>query len=207
MNRPSLLIAGAGGHARACLDVIEHLGAFAVAGFTGLAEEVGREVQGIPVLGTDEQLGALRHRCTHALVGVGQVGSPDLRIELFTRLRLAGYTLSVILAPTGYVARSAVIGAGSIVMPGAVVNAGAKIGENCIVNSHALVEHDAVIEDHCHVSTGAIVNGGARIGRGTFIGSGSVIREGITLGNRCVIGMGARVRHHVHANTRAWGDL
>ena len=46
VTRAPLLLIGAGGHARACLDVIELEGRYDVVGLLGLPEEVGGEVLG-----------------------------------------------------------------------------------------------------------------------------------------------------------------
>ena len=51
---PTLLLVGAGCHARACLDVIEQEGRFVVKGLVGLPKEVGLAILNNPVLGTDE---------------------------------------------------------------------------------------------------------------------------------------------------------
>jgi sugar O-acyltransferase (sialic acid O-acetyltransferase NeuD family) len=188
-----LLLAGAGGHARACIDVVESEGRFAIAGLVGLAGEVGTSVLGYRVLGDDDALAelALAHR--RALVTVGQIKTPAPRIQLFERLTNLGCEMPAVISPRAYVSKHATIGPGTIVMHGAIVNAGATIGRNCIINSQALVEHDAVVGDHCHVATNAVLNGGVRLGRGSFVGSGTHTRNGITIGANCVIGMGQRI--------------
>lgn len=193
MSLPSILLVGAGGHARACIDVIEHEGRFAVAGLIGLASEVGSTVLGYPVLGSDEDLPVLTERFGRALIAVGQIKTSAARERIFSRLMELGCTMPTIVSPRGYVSRHAQVGMGTIVMHGAIVNAAAVVGQNCILNSHSLVEHDAVIGDHCHVSTNVAVNSGVRVGEGTFIGSGTSVRQGLTIGARCVIGMGQRV--------------
>jgi sugar O-acyltransferase (sialic acid O-acetyltransferase NeuD family) len=190
---PSILLVGAGGHARACIDVIEHEGRFTVGGLIGLSAEVGTRILGYPVLGTDDDLAALRQDHFAALITVGQIKTPDPRIRLSGLLIRFGYTLPAIVSPRAYVSAHATVGAGTIVMHGAVVNASAEIGRHCIINSQSLVEHDAVIADHCHIATAAAINSGVRIGVGTFIGSGTCVRQGLTIGERCVIGMGQRV--------------
>lgn len=202
MSKPALLLVGAGGHARACIDVIEQEGRYAIAGLVGMPDEVGGVVLGYPVLGGDADLPSLRERCPNALVTLGQIQSPEPRIRLFSLLERLGYALPSVVSPVGHVSRHASLGPGSIVMHGAIVNAGARVARNCILNSRALVEHDAVIEDHCHISTGVLVNGGARVGAGSFVGSGSVLREGITLGERCLVGMGLAVRKSHPAQSR-----
>ena len=193
MSRPRILLVGAGGHARAGIDVIEQEDRFAIAGLLGLPEEVGTRVLGYPVLGTDDGLPALVAEVGNAIVTVGQIKSPEPRRRLFAQLQETGCGLPSIVSPRGYLSRHASLGAGSVLMHGAIVNAGATVGRNCIVNSQALVEHDSEVEDHCHIATAAVVNSGVRIRAGTFVGSGSTIRQGVTLGERCLIGMGQRV--------------
>ncbi len=204
MTLRPLLIVGAGGHAAACVDVIEQQGRYEVSGLVG-ADAAGRAAGGMfgyPIVGTDADLPALAARHGNALVCVGQIATPEPRIRLYGELLRAGYAIPSITSPSAYVSPHAALGAGSIVMHGAVVNTRAAVGENCIVNSRALIEHDASIGDHCHVSTAATVNGGVSIGAGTFLGSGSIVREGVSIGERCFIGMGQRVIADCEAGSR-----
>jgi len=187
---PRLLLVGAGGHARACIDVIESTAAWSIIGLVGVTSEVGTTVLGYPVVGDDADLPALLAECDAALVTVGQIKSADQRRELFGRIESAHRVPPAIVSPRAHVSRHATVGAGSIVMHGAVVNASARIGRNCILNSLSLVEHDAVVGDHCHVSTHAVINSGVEVGAGTFLGSGSLVRQGQRIGAGSVIGMG-----------------
>jgi sugar O-acyltransferase (sialic acid O-acetyltransferase NeuD family) len=195
MSKPGLILIGAGGHARACIDVIEQYGQFEIAGLVGTADELHTRQLGYEVIATDDQLAELAGRYRHALVTVGQIQSPALRMRMFEQALRLGFDLPVIVAPSAHVSRHATIGAGSVVMHGAIVNAAAQVGRNCILNTRALVEHDAVVGDHCHVSTGAILNGGVQLGAGSFVGSASVVKQGVRLGERSIVGMGLAVRH------------
>lgn len=201
MTKAPILLVGAGGHARACIDVIEQEGSFVVAGLVGLPHEVGTRMLGYSVLGTDADLPALLGDYAHALITVGQIKTPELRMHLFDLLHHSGCTLPVIVSPCAYVSPHAALGAGTIVMHGAVVNAGAVVGRNCIINSQSLVEHDAVIADHCHIATAVAINSGVHIGTGTFIGSNSSVRQSINIGKHCLIGMGQRVLADCEAGT------
>jgi sugar O-acyltransferase (sialic acid O-acetyltransferase NeuD family) len=193
LTRKPLLLLGAGGHARACIDVVEQQGEYHIVGLLGLPDEVGRSVLGYPVLGVDADLASFASQAGSALITIGQIKTPQPRIDLFLALERNGFALPTVVSPRGYVSPHARVGAGTIVMHGAVVNAGAVVGRNCIINSQALVEHDCTVGDHCHVATSAALNSGVRVGDGTFIGSGSAVRQGVTIGARCVIGMGQRV--------------
>jgi sugar O-acyltransferase (sialic acid O-acetyltransferase NeuD family) len=191
--KQTILLLGAGGHARACIDVIELEGRFAIAGLVGMAEEIGTSVLGYPVLGADSDIPDLLVQHSFGVVSIGQIKTPELRIRLYEQIVRGGQCPSAIVSPRSYVSPHARVGSGTVILHGAVINAGAVIGQNCIVNSQSLVEHDAVIGDHCHIATGARVNSGVRIGNGSFIGSGCTIRQGLVIGRNCVIGMGLSV--------------
>jgi sugar O-acyltransferase (sialic acid O-acetyltransferase NeuD family) len=205
MSNPSVILIGAGGHAHACIDVIEQQGQYQIAGLVGMQEEMHAQHLGYAVIATDAELPQLAKDYQYAVITVGQISSPDGRIRLYQRAIELGFSLPTIISPTAHVSCHASIGAGTIVMHGAIINAGAKVGKNCIINTRALVEHDASVEDHCHISTGAILNGSVSIGAGSFVGSGCVIKDGITLGKSCVIGIGLCVRHNQADHTQFVG--
>jgi len=207
MTKPQLLLIGAGGHTRSCIDVIEAQCNFQIAGLVGLSEQRGAQYAnyGYAVIGADSDLLNLAKIYQYALITVGQMQGSEHRIRLYQQATQLGFQFPTIIAPTAYVSRYSTLGAGTIVMHGAIVNAGASVGNNCIINSRALIEHDARVEDHCHISTGAILNGDVTIGTGSFIGSSSVIKQGITIGRYCLVGMGLGVRHDLADCTQFTG--
>ncbi|MDP3651332.1 MAG: acetyltransferase [Rhodoferax sp.] len=206
MSKPSLILIGAGGHAHACIDVIEQHGQYQIAGLVGMPEEMHAQHLGYTVFATDSDLPQLTKDYQYACVTVGQIQTPDHRIRLYQQATELGFQLPVIIAPSAHVSRHATIGSGTIVMHGAIVNAGAKVGSNCIINTRALIEHNATVEDHCHISTGAIVNGNVHIDAGSFIGSGCVVKEGVAIGKRCIAGMGLTVRRNQADHARFVGN-
>lgn len=193
MTTDNILLVGAGGHALACIDVIESEARFNIQGLLGSTSEIGERRLGYPVLGVDADLRRLYKPGSYGLVCVGQIKLVDNRKRLFANLRESGYSLPTIISKSAWVSPHASIGMGSIIMHGAVVNAGADIGENCIINNQSLIEHGVKIGSHCHISTGALVNGGVEIGEGSFIGSGSQLREGIKIGQNCIVGLGSSI--------------
>ena len=202
MNKPEIILIGAGGHARSCIDVVEQAGEYVISGLIGLPDEVGQEILGYKVIGTDDDLQELKFRYDKALIAVGQIRSPEIRIKLFSKLKALGFSLPYIISSTAYVSQHSVIGNGTIIMHGARINAGVKIGNNCIINSNALIEHDCNIADDCHVSTGVILNGGVYIDEGCFLGSGSILFEGLKIGRYSVVGAGLVIRKSCPDNTK-----
>ena len=129
MSKPSVILIGAGGHAHACIDVIEQHGQYQIAGLVGMQEEMHTQHLGYAVIATDAELPQLAKDYQYAFITVGQIRSPDTRIRLYQQAIQLGFTLPDIIAPTAHVSSHASIGAGTIVMHGAIVNAGAKVGK------------------------------------------------------------------------------
>ena len=195
-----IILIGAGGHARACIDVVELSGKFKVVGLVEKNEVNDQGNLGYPIIGTDDDLQEIHQKHNNALITVGQIKSAETRIKLFQLLKEIGYVLPVIVSPRAYVSKHAQIGHGTIVMHGSVVNANVKIGKNCIINNNTLIEHDAIIGDHCHIATGAIVNGAVTVGSQSFIGSGVVTKQKISIGKNCIIGAGCVIKKDVQDN-------
>jgi len=196
-----IVLVGAGGHAKACIDVIETEKKHSIYGLVEKSSIDNQEILGYKIVGSDDDLEKIFGEVGCALVTVGQVKSPAIRVKLFETLKSIGFNLPVIASPSAHLSKHSSIGDGSIIMHGAVVNASAGIGKNCIINNKALVEHDVKIQDHCHIATGAIINGDVTIGRGTFIGSGAVIYNGISIGDNCVVAAGLTIKRSIKNNS------
>lgn len=198
----SLVLVGAGGHAVSCIDVIESQGVYRIVGLLGLTDEVGEEVCGYRVLGTDSRLEQLVNEVRYVFVAIGAINDFQPRLELIEKARGIGFLFPTIIANTAYISNRAVIGEGTIVMHGVTISANAQVGEHCIVNSQALIEHDAMIDNFCHISTGVCVNGGAHIGERSFLGSNCTIKHNTSVGDHCFIGMGQQVVFDVASRNR-----
>lgn len=188
--KKKIILLGAGGHCRSCIDIIEAQGLYEIVGILESKKHKTNQVLGYPIIGCDNDLPALLSEAPAAMITTGQIKTPDTRIRLFSLLKHYNAELPVIKSPHSYCSPYAKVGEGTVLMHGTVINANTEIGANCIINSMAMIEHDAKIDQHCHIATGVRVNGGVFIGQGSFIGSGSVIREGIRIGERAVIAAG-----------------
>ena len=178
-----IILIGGGGHCKSVIDVIEQEGRFKIAGIVDKPELLGSKLFGYLIIGNDSDLDDLAKKCQYALVTVGQIKSPLLRIKLFELAVKSGYILPTVVSPRAYLSKHAMVDKGSIIMHDALINANAKVGENCIINSKALIEHDVIIKDHCHISTNVVINGNVVVGSGSFIGSGAISKEGIKIDN------------------------
>jgi sugar O-acyltransferase (sialic acid O-acetyltransferase NeuD family) len=189
-----ILLIGDGGHCKSVIDVLEQEGQFNIAGIIGTDKSINSNVLGYKVIGVDSDIDRFSKIYKYAIVAVGQVKSPAIRIKIFSLLMKSGVVLPKIISPRSYVSKHAVIGSGSIIMHDAVVNANAVVGDNCIINSKALIEHDSIIQSHCHISTNAIINGNVLVGEGSFIGSSAVTNNSLMIKKNSFIKAGTLVQ-------------
>ena len=192
-----IIVVGSGGHAKACIDVIEKQKKFKILGIIENIKSKKKNFMGYPVLGNDKNLKEIKKKCSNALIGVGQIKNPELRSTIYNKLKNLGFILPIIISPNAYVSNNSKIGSGSIIMHKAVISAGSKVGINCIINTKALLEHDVEIGNDSHISTGVIINGNTKVGCKTFIGSGSIIKQKINVGKNCIIGMGKIIKKNI----------
>ncbi|MFW6275179.1 MAG: NeuD/PglB/VioB family sugar acetyltransferase [bacterium] len=176
-----IVLIGAGGHCKSCIDVIEMQDKFEIYGIIDIKSKVGQKVLGYEIIGTDDNLPDIRRNIDHFLITLGQLETPDIRISIFKKLKKLNAKLPVIISPLAHFSKHASADEGTIIMHHAVVNAGSVIGKNCIINTKALVEHDAIISNNCHIATGAIINGSVKVGENSFIGSGAVTKQNISI--------------------------
>ncbi|EOX9826024.1 acetyltransferase [Campylobacter jejuni] len=182
--REEILIIGSGGHARSCVDVIELEGKFTIAGFIDNNMQI--KATKYPLLGNDDDLKVLSKKYKNACIGVGQILTPEIRINIYDVLKTIGFKLPSIISPLSYVSKNAFIDEASIVMHHALVNTNAKVGKACIINSKALIEHDAIIGDFSHISTASVVNGGCMVEKGSFLGSNTHLKHGQILSKNSI---------------------
>ena len=121
----SLLLIGGGGHCNSCIDVRDYK-TFKIKGVIDSKASLGH-VLGYPVIGSNEDLPQLLKVSELALVTVGQIKNPKIRIKLFEHSKQLGAKLAIVVSPKAHFSKHSIIGEGSIIMHGAIVNAGAQI--------------------------------------------------------------------------------
>jgi sugar O-acyltransferase (sialic acid O-acetyltransferase NeuD family) len=198
-----IVIVGAGGHARSVLDALRTGSAHTAVAFTDPdASRHGTELDGVPIVGDDEQLGTLREQGVEgAALGVGGVRDNAMRARLCELADRAGFALPTLVHGSAHVSEQARLGRATVVLAGAVIGPGAVLGRNVIVNSAAVVEHDVVVEDDVHIATAAALGGAVTVGRAAHIGLGARVIQGARIGARAVVGAGAAVVRDVEPDT------
>lgn len=146
----SLLIIGAGGHGQVVKEIAQDLGYERI---DFIDDYNSRAIGKIKDLENFKEY-------QNAFVGIG---NNKLRDELIDLLERLGYQVPVLIHPTAYISRSALIEAGTVVEPKAIVNANTKIKKGSIVSVGAIVDHDVTLGKCVHVNAGAIVKAGGKV--------------------------------------------
>lgn len=204
MNLP-VIILGAGGHAKVLVDALQ-LAAVKIVGIVDTdAGTHGTSLLGVRVLGGEEVLPLHDPKQVRLVNGLGSVGLPEKRRQLFESFRKRGYTFQSVLHPSAVIGSGVILGEGAQIMAGAVVQTGARIGMNVILNTGVRVDHDCVVGAHAHLAPGAILCGGVRVGDASHVGAGATVIQEVVVGAGCLIGAGALVLADVPAGVTAVG--
>jgi len=196
----NILLVGAGGHAKSCVDVIEKEKKYKILGLIDKNTNK-KNIFNYPIINENDIDNTLLKKAKNVLIAVGQIKTSNLRIKLFNKYKKLGFRFPVIKSPNSYISKYSKISDGTIIMHHVIINASVTIGQNCIINNKSLIDHDTIIGDYNHISTGAILNGGVNLGNNCFIGSGSVINQDIVINNNCVVGSGLVVKKNIIKNS------
>lgn len=202
-----VILIGSGGHARVLVEAIGSTREHHIVGAIDVAERVGSDVDGVEVIGTDDDLPALRDRgVSAAVLAIGSVGDPRLRRRFGERLRELGFALPPIVHLMSHVAENAQVGDGAFVAAGAVVGAAASVGEFAIINTGAVVDHECEIGAYVHVAPGCSLSGSVKVGDGAHLGTGASVIHCISIGSDTVVGAGAVVVADLPDGVVAYGN-
>jgi sugar O-acyltransferase (sialic acid O-acetyltransferase NeuD family) len=194
-----ILIMGAGAHGQALADLAGETSAHSPVAFTDADPALkGQSVLGIPVWGDDTAgVSAFQEgRCEGVLVGVGNTGMAARR-RIFELVQAHAMPSPVLVHSRAVVARSAAVGAGTVIFGGAVLAARVHVGRNVVLYSGAVVEHDSRLADHAYLGPGVVLAGGVTVGEGAFLGAGAVVLPGLEIGAGAVVAAGAVVTEAV----------
>ena len=189
----SIVIYGAGGHAKAVMEMVRALGTFKIAGIVDDNPALtGSSVLGIQVLGTREMLPRLYEQGVYlAANGVGGIINIGIRINLFQLLGTHGFAFPALCHPCATLEDSAHICDGVQVFANAYVGSSAVLHEKCMINTGAIISHDCHIGAYSHIAPGALLAGHVMVGEKALVGMGVTTAIGICIGSGSRIGNGA----------------
>ena len=200
--RERVVVVGASGFGRECLDVLD-----AIAAAGGDLEVLGviddgpsaanlarLADRGVAHLGTLADWLAHPHPDVRYVLGVG---SPAVRRRLVAELDAAGAAPFTAVHPSATFGARTTLAEGVVVCAGATISNNARLGRHVHVNPNATIGHDADLRAFVSINPAAVISGEVVVGEGTLVGAASTILQGLTVGERSVVGAGAVVTKDV----------
>lgn len=172
-NINRLLIVGAGGHGRCCLDIAR--GSYDEIAF--LDDNIlNKEINDCKVIDTVDNMNLYYQEYKDIFIAIG---SNKLRKKLIEQASKTGFNIVSLISKKSIVSKYARIDKGTVIFPGAVVESNAVIGKGCIITANVTVNHDAVIEDYVLIYSNTVVKPNTLVSSYTRIGSNCIISFGV----------------------------
>lgn len=193
-----VILYGAGGMAREVAALIEDINkvspSWNILGFIDdFKGKSGETINGYKILGDHTVLKNYLESVNLAIA----VGDPAAREKIFDKIKPYPMKYPILVHPSARVARSALIGEGSIISMDCIVQVNAKIGSRVFLNMRTVLGHDVVVQDFSSFMVNCIVSGNVIIKKGAFLGSNCVIMEKRVIGEGAKVSMGAVVSFDV----------
>lgn len=196
-TRTPCVIVGCGGHGRVVLDILVNGATYDVVGFVDSNPQThGRRVDGVPVLGSPNDLQRIRDErgASHCIIAIGDNG---VRRAFADRFSSQGFELINAIHPSANIAGNVRLGKNIVVCAGALVCAHGQIGDSVILNTGCIIDHETLVGTATHVCPGARIAGRVVVESGAFVGIGATVIQSLRVGYESVIGAGAVVIHDV----------
>lgn len=200
-----VIVIGAGGHAKVCIDILKDCGYQVVYVIRKNDDPDDSEYfYNVPIeyeinlawikdaLGIDKAFVA--------------IGDNKIRVKLSSKLNDMGFTLVNAISSKAIISGTVLLGKGIAVMPGAIINADTVISRYSIINTGATIDHECKIKKGVHIAPGCNLAGNVIVGSNSFLGIGTKVIPNINIGENVIIGAGSTVIDNIPDNSKVVGS-
>ena len=187
-----VIIFGASGHAKVCIDIFERLGRYQIVGLLDSAKPKGQKVFGYPILGDFNIVPSLYKNNSelHFFVAIGDNWA---RYNVVNQLKeiVPNIKFASAIHPDSIIGKNVSLGKGIMIMAGSIVNAGSILSDFTIVNTRSSVGHESILKKFSSLAPNSTLAGNVEVGEYSAISMSSTILNGKKIGNHTVIGAGS----------------
>jgi sugar O-acyltransferase (sialic acid O-acetyltransferase NeuD family) len=204
MTPNKIIIIGASGHARVCLDILL-ANKKEIIGFCDDDPMLkGLLLNGYPILGdTIEVISRYGGGKIDFFVAIGN----NIHRKNIVK-NLINHNISVkinAIHPSAIVSPRVSIGVGNFIAPGVIINSNTVINNYTIVNTGTTIDHDNLIHNFSQISPGCNLCGHVTVEEQAFLGTGTTVIPNKTIGSHAIIGAGAVVIQDIPSFSTAVG--
>src|SRR5699024_5771343 len=197
MNNKTLVMLGAGGHAKVCYDIVQKMNKWdEIIILDDNPENDYFKING--------QLNDI-HQYSSAEFFVA-IGDNKIRAKITEELLKLNMKIATLIHPKAVIGSNVKIETGTVIMAGVVINSATEIGKGCIINTSSSVDHDNKIGDYVHLSPGVHLAGTIEIGQRTWVGIGTTVINNIKINQDIIIGAGSLVLRNVNNKGNYYGQ-
>lgn len=172
ININKLLIVGAGGHGRCCLDIARE-------SYDQIAflddNHINKKINDCRVIDTINNMKLYYTDYKDIFIAIG---NNKLRKKLTDQANNIGFNIISLISRKSIVSKYASIDKGTVIFPGSVVESNSFIGRGCIITANTTINHDVVIEDYVLIYSNSVIRPYTLIGSYTRIGSSCTVTFG-----------------------------
>jgi acetyltransferase EpsM len=198
MNARQVYMIGAGGHSKSTIDMLQGAHVHILGIFDDNPSRQGKDVLGIPVLGTLRDF-EKKIPC-QAVIAIG-----DNETRKMITQRFQGVKWPTVIHPKTSVHPTLQVGEGTLIFEDTIVHPDVIIGSHCIIQAKGGIGHDTIFSDFVHTAPGVFVSGGSMIYEGVFMGIRSVTIPTVNVGPWSTVGAGSVVMRDVPPDSLAVG--
>lgn len=192
----SIIILGAGGHAKVVADVLIKSDC-KILGLVTPEKEKGSICFGCKVLGDDDVIDSYLDKGFLLANGIGFLPGIPLRWELAKRMRDKGFSFVKVIHPSAIISDDVVIDDGVQIMAGSILQPGVHVGRDSIINTGTCVDHDCDIGQNCHLAPNVTLSGNVTIENGVHVGTGTSVIQNKKIGLNSVIAAASVIYHDI----------
>jgi sugar O-acyltransferase (sialic acid O-acetyltransferase NeuD family) len=196
-----IIIIGAGGGAKMCIDALRDSNDFKVVGLLDDNIDLGVKVLEVPVVGNLKSVDLLLElSINNFIIAFGVLEKRKKRYELFLRLKEKGCLFPNIIHPHAIVEKSVLMGSGNVILAGANVGSSVILGNLNYINNNSLISHDCHFMDNIHIAPSAVLASSINIKSHVLIGMNTTLYYGIKIGESTTILNGLIINSDIDNN-------
>lgn len=183
-------------------------GAVEFMGFAFDDEAFGTEINGFPILCKTYDAYEM-FKNDKDVKFIFALYRPDLMKERIALRDSYGIPLdryAIFVHHSAYVAKSARLGYGCVVLANSVVNTNAKLGNFNMVQSNSLIGHDTVVGDSNFFAAHSVIGSNNVIGDANFFGLNVSLNNYICIGSDVFVGMASNVIKSIESGAMVYGN-
>jgi sugar O-acyltransferase (sialic acid O-acetyltransferase NeuD family) len=200
-NKTPIIIIGAGGGSKMCIDALSTSTNFKVVGLLDDKVDLGEVVLGVPVVGNILSVDKLLEiNIFNFVIAFGVLEKRNLRFELYNALKKKGCKFPNIIHSKSIIEKSVELGEGNVILAGSNIGSCVKIGNLNYINNNTLISHDCTLIDNIHVAPGAVLASSINIDSHVLIGMNTTIYYGLKIGESSTILNGLIINNNIEKN-------